>query len=111
MQLRQPSRGPAFLRAYRSLSGGSMPRRTLLQKDPRDDLIQVPIEARLQFAVLPSSIADPRDQAVDDYLNPVLLGVKPVSRITRNSLIQPVSVSSNRCLWYVAVQHGHSVSD
>ncbi len=63
-----------------------MPRRTLLQKDPRDDLIQVPIEARLQFAVLPSSIADPWDRAVGDYLNPVLLGVKPVSRITTSLL-------------------------
>ncbi len=84
MQLHSPSRGTAFLQGRRSLSGGSMPRRTLLQKDPRDGSIQVPIEARLQFAVLPSSIANPWDRAVDDYLNLVLLGVKPVSRITLN---------------------------
>ncbi len=60
-------------------------------------------EARLQFAVLPSSIADPWDRAVEDYLILVLLGVKPVSRITRKSLIlgfiESVSVVCRRPTW------------
>ncbi len=44
--------------------------------------------------MLPSSIADPWDRAVDDYLNPVWSGVKPVSRITTNLLTQnPINVS------------------
>ncbi len=38
--------------------------------------------------MLPSSIADPWDRAVGDYLNPVLSGVKPVSRITTNLRIR-----------------------
>ncbi len=67
MQLHSPSRGTTFLRGHRSLSGGSMSRCTLLQKDTRDGSIQVPIEARLQFAMLPFSIADPWDRAVDGY--------------------------------------------
>ncbi len=43
MQLHSPSRGTAILQGRRSLSGGSMPRRTLLQKDPRDGSVQAPV--------------------------------------------------------------------
>ncbi len=58
-------------------------------------------EARLRFAVLPSSIADPWDRAVEDYLIPVLSGVKPVCRITSLILgfIESVSVVCRRPTW------------